>query len=420
LPEQLARAALGYGGRLLWEVSRDDPDLVPLLERALAAIGEGDHPLRVRLLSRLGAGPLRDAHDPTRRRTITSDALEAARRLGDPSTLAYALDGYISAHHSPDATVEQVGRATELIDVALRAGDLERAIEGYEHRAAGLMELGDLPGAAADVEGMAPLVAKLRQPPQDWFLAEHRAVQALQEGRLQDAEALMAEALRVGRDAMSWSATVCHMLQLVLLRRLQGRLAETEAVARAATEEYATTYPVCRCAHLHVLAALGREEEARAGVAALARDGFAALKFDETWLGAVALLAEATYSLADAEPAQALYERLVPYAGRVAVCTPEFAVGSVSRYLGLLAAASGRPDAAAAHLEEAVAHNARIGARPYAALTLEDQAVLTGDPDLAAEAVAAYRELGMDALADHAVNLVGTTVARRTRSTPDG
>ena len=89
---------------MIWEVSRDDPDVSALLERALAQIGEQDSPLRVRLLARLGGGPLRDDHDPTRRRAITAEALDAARRLGDQATLAYALDGYISAHHSPDNT----------------------------------------------------------------------------------------------------------------------------------------------------------------------------------------------------------------------------------------------------------------------------------------------------------------------------
>ena len=62
--EQLARAALGYGGRFLWEVSRDDPVVAPLLERALAAIGERDGPLRIRLMARLGGGPLRASLDP--------------------------------------------------------------------------------------------------------------------------------------------------------------------------------------------------------------------------------------------------------------------------------------------------------------------------------------------------------------------
>ena len=67
LPEQLARAALGYGGRIIWEVSRDDERLVPLLERALAALGD-DSPLRVRLLARLAGGPLRDASFPPERK----------------------------------------------------------------------------------------------------------------------------------------------------------------------------------------------------------------------------------------------------------------------------------------------------------------------------------------------------------------
>jgi tetratricopeptide (TPR) repeat protein len=406
LPEQLARAALGYGGRLIWEVSRDDPHLVPLLERALAGIGTDDSPLRVRLLARLGGGPLRDSHDPRRRRAITAEALEAARRLGEPSTLAYALDGYISAHHNPEHTARQAELATELIDAALRAGEVERAIEAYEHRAAARMELGDLAASAADVEEMALLACDLRQPSQDWFVAERRAVQALLEGRLAEAEALTTEALRIGREAMGWNAIVTHLLQLVVLRRLQGRLSEVEQDARAAAEEYATTYPICRCAHLHVLAALGHEDEARAGLAALAPDGFGALDFDETWLAAVAFLAEAAHAVGEAAHAATLYERLAPYADRVATSTPEISLGAVPRYLGLLAATCGREDDAAAHFERAVDDNTRMGARGYVALSLLDHAELTGDRELAARAAEACTELGMDALAERAARLL--------------
>src|SRR5262249_39398957 len=50
LPDQLGRAALGYGGRISWEVFRDDEHLAYLLERALAVLGEEDSALRVRLL----------------------------------------------------------------------------------------------------------------------------------------------------------------------------------------------------------------------------------------------------------------------------------------------------------------------------------------------------------------------------------
>jgi class 3 adenylate cyclase/DNA-binding SARP family transcriptional activator len=406
LPEHLARAALGYGGRLLWEVSRDDPDLAGLLERALDRIGHDDSPLRVRLLARLGGGPLRDDHDPTRRRAIAREALEAARRLGDAPTITYGLAGYIAAHHSPEHTAQQTELATELIELALQAGDVERAIEAHEHRAAARTELGDIAGANADVDAMARLAADLRQAPQDWFVAERRAVRALHEGRLADAEALVADARRIGQDAMQWSAAVTHVLQLVVLRRLQGRLAGVEPAARAAAEEYATSYPLCRCAHLHVLAELGRSDEARAGLNALAPHGFDALDFDETWLAAVAFLGETAYALGEAGHAATLYEQLAPYADRVALSTPEISVGSVSRYLGLLAAASGRTEAAGAHFDDAIAYDTRTGARPYVALALENHAVLAGDRELLAQAIDAYAALGMDVLAERASRLL--------------
>jgi hypothetical protein len=127
LAEQLARAALGYGGRMLWDVSRDDRYLAPLLERALAALGDEDSTLRVRLLARFAGGPLRDASfPPERRAALSREALETARRIGDRATLAYALDGYIAATHSPEHTPEQVELTTELVQLAIEAGDLER------------------------------------------------------------------------------------------------------------------------------------------------------------------------------------------------------------------------------------------------------------------------------------------------------
>src|SRR5436190_17433945 len=95
-PEHLARAALGYGGRYLWDVSRDDRTLVPLLERALDALEEGDSELRARVLAKLAGGPLRDASFPQERKAaLGREGLEMARRIGDRATLAYALGGYI-------------------------------------------------------------------------------------------------------------------------------------------------------------------------------------------------------------------------------------------------------------------------------------------------------------------------------------
>ena len=328
---------------------------------------------------------------------MTTEALAAARRLGDPPTLAYAIDGYISAHHSPDNAFPSSELAGELIEIAMRTGDLERAIEGHEHRIDSRMQVGDIEGADEDLAAMARLAGELRQPAQDWFVADRQAVRALHDGRLAEAESLIARALEIGREATPWNATVTHVLQMVVLRRLQGRLSEIEPAARAAADEQAAYRP-CRCAHLHVLAGLGAVSEALPGLASLAQDGFRTLPFDETWLASVAFLAEAAYALGAEEAAATLYERLLPYGDRLATSTPELSLGSVARYLGLLAATCGY-ERADEHFEHAVAVNERLGARPWAALALHDRAVLRGDRDLAAQAVAAYTELGMEVLA---------------------
>ena len=57
LPEHLARAALGYGGRFPWLRAGSDPRLVPLLEEALEALGEAEPVLR-RVLAVREAGAL--------------------------------------------------------------------------------------------------------------------------------------------------------------------------------------------------------------------------------------------------------------------------------------------------------------------------------------------------------------------------
>ena len=137
-PRQLAHAALEYGvagAGIIWDVSRDDEYLVPLLDRALAALGRKDDKLRVRLLARLAGGPLRDASFPPERKdALSREALAIARRLDDPATLAYALEGYILGHHSPTHTPHQLELATELVEVAEQAGDKERLFHAHDER----------------------------------------------------------------------------------------------------------------------------------------------------------------------------------------------------------------------------------------------------------------------------------------------
>jgi DNA-binding SARP family transcriptional activator len=416
LSERLARAALGYGGRIIWERHQDDHYLVPLLERAAAALGDDDSPLRVRLLARLAGGPLRSVRFPPERRfKLSREALEMARRLGDPATLAYALDGYLPANESPESTVETLELSTELLEVAMQAGDKERVLEAHEHRHERFVELGKMEQALAELDAMTRLAEELRQPAQRWLVGVCRARLALHEGRLAEAEKLIDGARDLGEDALSWNAAVAFRVQLYMLRREQGRLEEARELVTRSAGEY-PHYELWDCALAHGAADLGLMAESKQRFEALAADDFEGLPFtQDAWLAGMGLLAETARSLDDVGRASVIYGLLVPYADRVALAYPEIATGSVSRYLGILATTTSRWTDAERHFEDALAANEQIGARPWLARTQGDFARLLsargerGDGERAVKlnrmALEGYRDLGMDTFAAEAARL---------------
>jgi hypothetical protein len=103
---------------------------VPLLEEGLAALADEDVELRARLLARL-AGALRDEPSRQRRDALSGEAVELARRTGDPAALAYALDGRAAAIVAPDTVTELLALGSELRQVAERIGDKERVAAAH-------------------------------------------------------------------------------------------------------------------------------------------------------------------------------------------------------------------------------------------------------------------------------------------------
>jgi class 3 adenylate cyclase/tetratricopeptide (TPR) repeat protein len=420
-PDQLARAALGYGGRFVWARAWGDERLVPLLEEALGALPRGDSPLRVRLLARLAAGPLRDTLPPEPRMAMCREAVGIARRLDDPATLAYALDGLYCSNWGPDVLRERLEIAGELIEVAESAGDVERAYAGHDYLFHGFFELGDLPATRREFESKTALAQELGQPAQLWDLAAGRAVLALFEGRFGEAEAATQEALELGRSAQTANAKVAFDLQMYGLRREQGRLGEIADVIERAVEEY-PAYPIWRYVRVDVLAALGRREEARRAFEELAAADFE-VRVEMQWLASLSLLPEVARYLGDAERAARLYDALLPFGDHNATTPPELCCGSVSRGLGILAATRSDWDAASAHFEEALEMNGRMGTRPWLAHTSYDYAHMllardrAGDREraraLAAQASAIAGELGMSALSEQVAELQGREASVR-------
>ena len=406
-PEQLARAALGYGGRFVWSRAWGDTELVPLLEEALAGLPEEDSELRVRLLTRLAAGPLRDTLPPEPRERMSQDAVDMARRLGNSATLAYALEGRYDANWGPDVLEGRLAIADELLQVARAAGDAERVYAGCDCRFIALLESGDLPAAHRSHEAASDLAYQLRQPAQLWDTAVRRAQLALFEGRFAEAEPAIHEGLELGLPVQSANAQLAFDLQMYALRREQGRLEEVLDMIERAGDAY-PAYPVWRYVVIDVFAELERMDDARAALGASAADDYP-LYLEMQWLFAMSLLPEVCRYLEDVAAASAIYELLRPYPRRNAVLPPELCRGSVSRGLGILAATAADWNAAAGHFEVALEMNAAMGARPWLAHTQYDYARMllarggAGDRDrardLLSSANALSRQLGMTALA---------------------
>ncbi|HEV3124530.1 MAG TPA: AAA family ATPase [Candidatus Dormibacteraeota bacterium] len=406
LSDQLARAALGYGGRLVHVRAGGDAHVIPLLEGGLAAVGKSDSVLRARILARL-AGALRDDPSPEPRESLAREAVELARRLGDPAALAYTLEGLHAALWKPDNQQERLAIASEMVALGLEAMDRERLMIGHQNQALVFLELGDIPSVYQELDAVDRVEEELRQPAHSWVPIATRAELALLEGRFDDAEPLIDEAFRLRGRTNRSDAIEGHTVQLFQLRREQGRLKEIEHLLQASAREF-TWYPMLRCALAALHCELGRETQARAEFEELAAEDFAGIPFDNKWLFSVALLGEIAYFLGDDPRARTLYERLLPYADLTAVAGGDVCPGSMSRYLGLLTAVMLRTDEAAGHFEAGLRSNERMGARPSLARTQHDFAVMLvkraghGDKRLAVRLLGdAHRtcvELGMPAL----------------------
>ena len=305
-PRELARAAAGYGGRIVWARAGKDDQLVPLLESALAALPAHEVELRVRLLARL-AGALRDELSSERRDALAHEAVELARSTGNLAALTYALDGHASATcGGPGTQAQHLELASELREVAGRIGDRERVLAGHFQRFIAQLTLGDVCRAEADLTAATRIAEELRQPAQRWQVHASWAMLALAAGRLSEAEELIPRAFSLGERAqreMAIPARACH---LYTLRDFQGNLDQVESTIRETAVEFPAR-PVFRCALTHLNARLARASDAKRALRELAEREFSTVPLDIEWLYAMSLLAETCSLLGDAESASVMY-----------------------------------------------------------------------------------------------------------------
>ena len=405
-PQDLARAALGIC--LLALAGIVDEPLIDLLTEALDAIGPGDSPLRAQLLSGL-AQELYWVDAAGRSHDLGLEALEMARRVDDPESLALALiRRQFTGAVGPEQTRRRLVESNELHDLAKARGDRELELRAHVYRLTGRLALGDVRDVDAELAAVDRLAGELRQPQWRWNVPMLRAMRALIDGRFDAAEELAGEALAAGRRAGEPVSAQFYAIQIALMRRLRRSPADDEALAELTLSlaELAEQYPAIpawRCSLAATQAELGHEGEARSAFEPLAANDFDDLPRDQQWMISLMLLAETAVFLGDGPRVARLYELMLPYDGlNVVAGRAAASYGPVARVLALLADVGGRATDAERHFADALALSDRMGDRPFTARTRFELARMLLEREqreralaLLGEALEQAQELGM-------------------------
>lgn len=348
-------------------IGTPDPSTVQLGEEALEALADETSPLKARVLAGLADYHALTTGSGALARDLASRALELARAGDDVDTLDYVL--LIRA--ATFLGTNQVSTQLELLDEALKlqqaTGNMRRRHLGLALRATALLQAGEMARFKSDAQELACLGEERRS----WTAAAYASVLAvagaLAEGRFADVEDLSARVLANTERDPNFVNT--YAVQMLVLRWEQGRLDELipMLIGMAAQNPDLVAF---RTALAFAHAEVGALGEARQLLDSLAGDGFAAVPQDLTWPTSLALLASAAADLDTQHHARKLFEFLRPLSGQlVIVGAGALCLGSVDRYLGMLAACGKDFDVAEGHYRSALELEFRIGALPYVART---------------------------------------------------
>jgi hypothetical protein len=364
--ELLARTALGAAGPGV-TILRVDPDRVAALEEALSGLPSEESALRARLQARL-AIELAYAPDAGRREELSAAALDEAHALDDHRAVAAALGARHVVLWGPEHTSERLALADEMLVRARRAGDPALELQARTWRIVDLTELGDGAAVDAEIDAYAGVAARSGLAVYGWYVPAWRATRATIAGRWDEADRLLDRAVALGERAGDGNAGLVSRLGF-----FQRALAEEawEDVPLDYIAERVRTSPAgwaYRQSYIWVLAAMGREDEARAEVEIVrAAGGARAWPRDTNWISAVQELSEAAWLLRDRELGAELHALAAPFADRIVSSTRALhVIGSVAGVLARLEDLLGDRTAAAAHYEDSIARCERAGAQIWA------------------------------------------------------
>lgn len=364
-PDLFALAALGFAQRPN-STGQGDPEVVALLDEALAGLPGDAVALRIRVGSRLAA-ELRYS-ERERMAILGAQALAEARELGDPLVLAQTLDDAAYMQWSAADPKAWVALNAEVARWARVAGDVDLEVGGLKSCVSAALEQGDLVGAQRSIRAVGRIAAAVPIPYARWWCSVLEATQLLLVGDFAEAESRVLESLRIAERIDSPEIAIELQAQIVYLRTEQGRAAEIFDAAREQVRLF-PNQPLWRTVLARLACATGDLAEARRALAPLVADGFSGIPIDRGWMATHALAAEVVEALRDVDAAESLLARLRPFSSRTVVAGSSLYYGPVTHYLGLLEGVRSNWDPAIEAFEAAIASEKQIGATVFGART---------------------------------------------------
>ncbi len=412
-PAVLVRAALavrGIGGP-------HNTDIVRLCDTALQALPAGDDAGRARVLAQRAqaaaetGGWVGLAH-------ASAEALATAERSGDPAALADALRARQHAVSGPDGVTERLALARRMVEISQRGGPPDAELWGRLWRIDASFQLGAVDVVDVELGRLDGLSARLGWPIAHWHRHRMRAARLLLSGRFDEAEACADLALAAARLTEDHTAIGVDSAFRSESLRLRGRVDVAVELLRKAGGSGVVVgrgMPIFWAnAGLNLIRAGEADEGHR--YYELLRPVVRDLPRDGLWLPTVLHSGEIAAAAGDDALTGFCLVEATPYATHY-IAGGSGAVrcdGSVSRVLGVLAAALGRTDEAERRFTDAVTMDDRIGALPYRVLSEIGLARLLAARDreratgLARRAADTARRIGMaTALTDAEAVLAG-------------
>jgi class 3 adenylate cyclase len=361
--ERLARAVVANNRGRTSVYGDVDQERVALLEAAARLTDDSAAARRSRVLSVLALELVFDA-DYERRRELSDEALELARRAGDDRNLAQVLRDRLFTIWAPGTLEERRANAAELMSLAQIRDDPVLRYWAHHNMVEVRAESGDIDGVREGLSEASAIARQLGQPTLQWVAAAHECCLTVLTGSIDELQRDVDAAMATGAASGEPDALLIGGAQIAGVYWYSARWDELLALLEGAAREL-PRIPAFHGAYGAALFEAGREHEARIVLDEAKARGLAGLPRDAVTSAALAFYSILTHWLADEDAAAVLSEQLAE-AGTAVAWMGGGSYGASDVYRGILAEVLGRAGEARARLEAGIELNDRMGAKLWA------------------------------------------------------